>query len=180
MTPDRWFTVFVSLITFLLGWLIARNYQRRSDRRRIPTFMLQARQSLASPSLTVQGGVKVIHEGAEVGANGITHLNVYFWNAGTLPILQAEVLEPYTISLPVKILRYSVVKSSRDVAGIHVSVSGGTLTLDFAVLEPGDGATLYLVYDGPADVKIEFRGACLDAAKPKILDDPIYLVPRPK
>jgi hypothetical protein len=181
MTPDRWFTVFVSLVTFFLGWLVARHYQRRSDRRRIPTFMLQARQSLASPSLISEGGVRVIHEGAEVGANGITHGNIYFWNAGTLPILQSEVLEPYTISLPVQILRCSLLKSSREVAGIRVSVSGCTLTLDFAVLEPGDGATLYIVYDGPANANIEFGGACLDAAKPKILlDDPIYLVPKPK
>jgi hypothetical protein len=181
MTPDRWFTVFVSLITFFLGWLIARHYQRRSDKRRIPTFMLQARQLLASPDLISGGGLKVIHEGAEVGLHGITHGNVYFWNAGTLPILHSEVLEPYTISLPVRILRYSLLKSSREVVGIHVSLSGCTITLDFAVLEPGDGASLYIVYDGPPDVSIEFKGACLDAAKPKILlDDPIYLVPKPK
>ena len=86
------------------------------------------------------GGVKVIHEGAEVGANGISHGNVYFWNAGTLPILRAEVLEPYTISLPGRILRSSVLKFSREVAGIQLSVAGSILTLDFAVLEPGDGA----------------------------------------
>src|ERR1700688_4722100 len=101
MTPDRWFTLVVSAVTFLLGGLLTRHYYRRSDKRRSPTFMLGSREALSSPRLIASARIKMIHDGAEVGVNGITHAQVYFWNAGNLPILQSEVLERYTLSLPV-------------------------------------------------------------------------------
>jgi len=99
-----------------------------------------------------------------------------------LTILQSEILEPYTISLPVRILSWNVLKVSRDVVGLLVSPTDETLkalTLQFAVLEPGDGATLRVAYDGPRKTGMEFKGACLNAPKPTILPaDPIYSVPR--
>jgi hypothetical protein len=48
MTPDRWFAVIISSITFLLGalitWLVSR-YHARSDKKRMPTFMMQWRRT---------------------------------------------------------------------------------------------------------------------------------------
>jgi hypothetical protein len=84
----------------------------------------------------------------------------------------------------VRILTWNVLKVSRDVVGLLVSPTDETLkalTLQFAVLEPGDGATLRVIYDGPRKTGMEFKGACLDAPKPTILPaDPIYSVPRVK
>jgi hypothetical protein len=180
MTPDRWFTLVVSAVTFLLGGLLARHYYQRSNKLRKPTFILGGRELLSSPRL-LSASVKMIHGDVEVGANGITHAQLYFWNAGNSPILKSEVLEQYALSFPVRILHASLVKSNRDVVGIHVSASEYAVTIDFAVLEPGDGATLYIVYDGPANATIEFKGACLGSAKPTVLSgDPIYLTPKPK
>ncbi len=84
-----------------------------------------------------------------------------------------EVLEPFTITLPVTILEYDLMKSSRAAAGIELIgdevIRPKALTLQFAVLEPGDGGTIRIIYDGPVNTPIEFRGACLDAPKPIVL-----------
>jgi hypothetical protein len=115
----------------------------------------------------------------EVGHNGISEATIFFWNSGTLPILADEVLEPYTITIRnVPILAHSVLKSSRDVIGMKLSYLGedeDRLELGFAVLEPGDGVSIRLIFDGPPTSKIAFSGACLESRKPTVLEpDPIY------
>jgi hypothetical protein len=176
MTFDRWLAVIGIVVGGVISWLISRYFYRRSDKRRIPTFVLQATKVLAEPELADINDLSVICKGQEAGRHGVSEALIYFWNSGTLPILQNEVLEPYVISLPVRILGYSV-KWTRDVVGMQLSISEGnsSLTLRFTVLEPGDGAVFRLAFDGPRKTKIEFKGACLDAPKPTVLPpDPIY------
>jgi hypothetical protein len=180
-TIDRWLTILGIVGSGLLSWIITRHYYRRSDKKRVPTFVLQSTSTLSESVLTRISGLKLTYDGEDIGKNGISDAKIYFWNSGTLPILQGEILEPYCISLPVRILAYSVLKSSRDVVGFSVSheKSSDALILQFAVLEPGDGATLVFVFDGPRNTEIKFKGACLDAPKPTVLPpDPIYALPR--
>jgi hypothetical protein len=130
--------------------------------------------------LTTFSGLSVKYDGEDIGKNGIAEAKIYFWNSGTLPILQDEILDPYVISLPVRILAHRVLKSNREVVGFSVSheKSSNELALHFAVLEPGDGATLVLLFDGPRNTEIKFKGACLNAPKPTVLPpDPIYFRP---
>jgi hypothetical protein len=184
MTLDRWLTVLGVLASGLLSWMVSRYFYRRADKRRTPTFVVKpGRISLSEAGLSRVEGLSLLHGGRQVGGDGITEAHVYFWNSGTLPILQDEILEPFTLSLPVSILHYSVLKSSRDVVGFRVSGSGDvppkSLTFQFSVLEPGDGATIRIVYDGPVRTQIDFRGACLDAPKPTVLPpDNVYFIPR--
>jgi hypothetical protein len=184
MTLDRWVTVLGVLASGLFSWLVSRYFYRRSDKRRIPTFVIKpGRTPLSQAGLRQVESLAVLHEGRQVGAQGITEAQVYFWNSGTLPILKDEILEPFTLSLPVSILHYSVLKSSREVVGFQVSASDDvpprSLAFHFSVLEPGDGATIRVIYDGPLRTQIEFTGACLDAPKPMVLPpDNVYFTSR--
>lgn len=176
MTIDRWIT----LVLAVVSWFVARYYYRRSEKKRVPTFILHSMRALAEPGLCGVGDFALSYRGAEVGRNGITEAKVNFWNSGQLPILEDEVLETYTISTPVRILTHSVLKASRDVVNLRPALneSQTALALHFAVLEPGDGATLRFVFDGPRNTKIEFNGACLESRKPLVLSpDPIYSLP---
>lgn len=187
MTTDRWLTVIGIVASCFLSWLISRHFYRRSDKRRIPTFVVRpSRKTLVDPGLKSVDGWSVLLEDREVGVRGITEAQIYFWNSGTLPILQNEILEPFIISFPEPILRCSVLKSNRDAIGMGVSVpeliyENKLLLIRFTVLEPGDGATIQVIYDGPPDAQIEFKGACVGAAKPTVLPpDNVYFIPLSK
>jgi hypothetical protein len=182
MTLDRWLAVIGVIASGLLSWIISRYFYKRSDKRRIPTFVVQSTKVLMESGLRSIEDLSVRFGRIEVGEEGITEAKIYFWNSGAAAILRSEVLEPYTITLRgAPILAFSVLKQSRDVIGLQLSrvgEDGEALELGFAVLEPGDGATLQIVYDGPPKTAIEFKGACLNAPKPTVLPpDPIYSLP---
>jgi hypothetical protein len=189
MTPDHWLWVIGLLLSAFISWIVSRYYYRRSEKKRTPTFIVQSVNTLVDSNFLKRGGFSVLWErryGAgpdlAVGDEGISEATIYFWNSGNLPILADEVLEPYRITIKnVPILGYSVVKSSRDVVGMKLSYlgeDGDGLELGFSVLEPGDGVTIRLIFDGPPTSKIVFSGASLECRKPKILPpNPIYSVP---
>lgn len=72
-------------------------------------------------------------------------------------------MEPFEIFVAADaILDFSVPTSSRKSVDFRVDYDEGSvnvLRLSFSVLEPGDGATVRIVYDGPEETDIEFRGA---------------------
>src|SRR5437762_9590846 len=99
MTLDHllWATAVVAGIVG--SWLITRHYYRRSVyAKRVPTFIVQSTFPVVVPGLSNIPGLSVALRGREIGKEGITQARIYFWNSGTLPILQSEILEPYTIS----------------------------------------------------------------------------------
>lgn len=186
MTLDRWLTLLVGFASIAVTWLASRHYYRRADRKPLPTFIVQSRQALAAPGLGAIG-LSLLHDGREVGKLGITRLQIYFGNSGTLPIQQS--LDPFRIVLTLPILACSVIKATRDVNVIGLQISftnrmigeecDAVATLDFSVLEPGDGGTIELIYDGPFHTKVEFKGACIGAPKPLVLPpDDIYSMAR--
>jgi hypothetical protein len=161
-------------------WLVSRYFYTRSDKKRIPTFILQSTKVLAEPELSHISGLSAICNGIDIAKSGVVKAKIYFWNSGTLPILKSEVQEPYAITLPGPILYDLVTKLNREVTEL-VSMpdanSPNVLTLNFAVLEPGDGGTIEVVYAGPVKT-IEFKGACLESHRPTILPpNPIYTIP---
>jgi hypothetical protein len=174
MTPDRWFTVWFSIacvaVGGLISWILARYYYRRADKRRIPTFAVSKKQKvLASPELFGVDGISILENDQPKKPTYIRELLVYFWNSGTLAIQPSEVLEPFTVRLPSPILQWEVLKISRPVVRLQVGaepLSG--LRIDFSVLEPNDGATIRIVYEGE-EASPTFRGTCLDVARPTVL-----------
>lgn len=174
MTPDRWFTVWFTagglVIGGLVTWFVSRYFYRRADKRRIPTFMVGKNQKvLCSPELFGVEGIKVLEEDSPKEPTYIRELLVYFWNSGTLAIQRSEVLEPFFIQLGPPILQFRVLKTSRPVVGFVVRHFQNELTLDFSVLEPNDGATISIVYEGNEEATPEFGGTCLQVAEPTVL-----------
>lgn len=186
MSVDRWLAV-LGLTVAVLGIpftvIVSRYYYRRSDKKRVPTFVIQSRKALSQATLTSSAAkLTVLYDGKEVGREGITEAKIYFWNSGTMPIRTEDVLRPYTISSSVPILSYSIVKFSREITGLSIQrVTENEIKLVFSALEGGDGCTLTIVYDGPTSTGIEFNGAVLDSRKPLVLPPhDSYAVPKSK
>lgn len=178
MTTDRWLAIVFLAIGGLISWFITRYYYSRGEKRRAPTFVIRPeRELLATSKLASLPEFSVTHKGAPVGTDGITEVQIYFWNSGTLPILHTDVLEPFAIEFPGKILSSSLLKLSRDVIRLRLSPVDQRLDLTFELLEPGDGATLQIVYDGAPNATVLFSGVCVGAPKPLLLPpDKVYFI----
>jgi hypothetical protein len=121
MTLDRWLWVIGIVVTSIVTWMVSRYFYKRSDKRRIPTFVVQSTKVLMESGLRSVEDLSVRFGRIEVGEKGISEAKIYFWNSGAAAILRSEVLQPYTITLRgVPILAYSVLKQSRDVIGLQL------------------------------------------------------------
>jgi len=173
MTPDRWIAA-ASLALGIIGIAMAVYFYRRTDKKRVPTFMVNpSKRTLVQPELAKFDKFSLLYDGTEVGKSGITAIQVYFWNSGSLEILSSQVLKPYSISISNgRILSWSIIKTNRGV--IHPQLvrddeNFNSLRLSFAVLEPGDGAVIEIVYDGPPAAKVEIDGVCVGSHRPMVL-----------
>ena len=188
MSVDRWL-ILISLVITIGAVLFSIWAYRRGEKRRIPTVVkAPAPEVLVKSVVSRLAGFSVTYNGKSVGNNGVTALFIYFWNDGQLPILQSDVISPYTVSFPkeVRILDLAVTKSTRSILGIEVQVTSNnsesdSVVIKFAVLEPGDGLKLQIIFDGPPDSQIIFEGSCIGSAKLRVLaPDWTYFVSRSK
>jgi len=173
MTPDRWIAA-ASLAIGIIGIAVAVYFYRRTEKKRVPTFMVNpVRRSLVQPELAKFEKFSLLYEGTEVGKRGITAIQVFFWNSGSLEILSSQVLRPYSISISDgRILSWSFIKTNRGVIQpqlVRADENFNSLDLSFAVLEPGDGAVIEIVYDGPPVAKVEIDGVCVGSQRPTVL-----------
>ena len=173
MTPDRWIAA-GSLAIGIIGIAAAAFFHRRTEKKRVPTFMVNpSRRSLVQPELAKFDKFSLLYDGTEVGKRGITAIQVFFWNSGSLEILSSQVLKPYSISVSDgRILGWSIIKTNRGVLQpqlVRADENFNSLDLSFAVLEPGDGAIIEIVYDGPPAAKVEIDGVCVGSHRPMVL-----------
>jgi hypothetical protein len=173
MTPDRWIAA-VSLALGIIGIAMAVYFYRRTEKKRIPTFMVNPRRrNLVEPELAKFENFSLLYDGTEVGKRGITAIQVYFWNSGSLEILSSQVLKPYSISISDgRILSWSIIKTNRGVIQpqlVRDDQNFNSLHLYFAILEAGDGVVIEIVYDGPPDAKVEIDGVCVGMHRPMVL-----------
>ncbi len=172
MTVDRWLAV-IGLLFGLISIGLAFYFYKRTVKRRAPTFVVNPKRSvLVAPEIRAFDQFAISFEGKPLSEKGITSVQVYFWNSGSLEIIGSELLKPYSISIPdATILNWSVIKTNRDV--IHAQLTkldeSNSLLLSFAVLEPNDGAVLQIIYDGPLNARIVFDGACVGSPRPTVL-----------
>jgi hypothetical protein len=187
MNADRWVAL-ISLVITVGAVVFSIWAYRRGEKYRVPTGVTApSPEVLIKPVISRLAGFSVTYKGQPVGNNGVTALFIYFWNDGQLPILQSDVIAPYTIVFPkeARILDLNVTKSTRPILGIEAQViSDGetdSVALKFAVLEPGDGLKLQIIFDGPADSQVTFEGSCIGSAKVRVLTpDWTYFVNRGK
>ncbi|HMD76787.1 MAG TPA: hypothetical protein VKG86_05375 [Terracidiphilus sp.] len=128
---------------------------------------------MVQPELAKFDKFSLLYDGTEVGKSGITAIQVFFWNSGSLEILSSQVLKPYSISISdEQILSWSIIKTNRGVIQpqlVRTDENFNSLRLSFAVLEPGDGVVIEIVYDGPPSAKVEIDGICVGSHRPTVL-----------
>lgn len=171
---DRWLGVIglaVAILGIPISVLISRHYYRRAEKIRVPTFVIKNRWSLSDPGLTKNvAGLVLMSNGQNVGKEGISQAKIHFWNSGSQAITRDDVLEPYSISLPIPILSFWANKVSREVTQLELQRdTANRLILRFALLEPGDGGTFTIVFDGPKESPIDFNGVCFECPKPTVV-----------
>lgn len=174
MTVDRWLAI-CGLFLGLVGLGAAYFFYRRQVRERLPTFVINPRRKcLVHSDCTRHAGFLLRFNSREIGSAGVSAVEVYFWNSGSLDIPSSAVRKPYFIRIHEScILSYRILKTNRDV--LHVEVTGGggvsdALELSFDILEPGDGAVIEIIYEGPINAQIDFGGVSVGALKPVVLE----------
>jgi hypothetical protein len=113
--------------------------------------------------------MRVVRTDGQPVEQDVTGIRVYFWNDGRKPLLPAEVIEPYVLSIdaPAEILDFKVLKASRpsvtQVAARRVDGTNNRVAVDFRVLEREQGLSLQLMIAGSPDVKVSMAGAAIGA-----------------
>ncbi|MGD0101159.1 MAG: hypothetical protein ABSC60_12500, partial [Acidobacteriota bacterium] len=97
--------------------------------------------------------LKVLYNNKETGPN-ITAIQVAIWNDGKRAIHGDDILEDITLRLEphYTILESPIRKLTRRATGFDIIRSIDQLTFKWRILEPGDGAVIQIIYDGPASV----------------------------
>ncbi len=165
------------LLLGVLGISLAIYYGRRAEKRRIPTFVIQpSPEVLIKEALLAYRGFSVKFHNIPVIEQSVVAVHIQFWNRGSLPIIKSEILRPYKIVFPksCKFLDLAIVKQSRPEIQTKLCVDNGDeqefVSIDFNILEPGDGMTIHVLYNGPATAKFEFDGVCIGAPGPEVID----------
>jgi hypothetical protein len=163
-----------SLLIGILGVVLACFFYFRGQRERKPLYVVQpTRNIVVNRALAVGKRITVLYDGQSLEAQNVTTLQCTFWNAGGEPIKGSDVLIPIRLSLPkdTEILDISVIKQSRpSIINFTAATEKGskgertnTATLNFTILEKGDGATLQLVYVGTPEVPVTISGTVVGA-----------------
>jgi hypothetical protein len=98
--------------------------------------------------------LRVLYNGVETGPN-VTAAQIAIWNAGKAPIRMENILDDLTLRLEpgYRILEATVRKVTRPVVAFKLlpaDQDSRRLRLQWRILEPGDGAVIQVIYDGPA------------------------------
>src|SRR5438309_549329 len=109
--------------------------------------------------------LRVEFKGQSISGSDVIAVQVGVWNEGRLSVRRENVLRPLELVLtpPAAVLQASVVRPSRDVAGLRLSddaesLKRGRVAVHFKILERGDGATVQLIYAGPRETGVELAG----------------------
>jgi hypothetical protein len=107
--------------------------------------------------------LRVLHADGSPLAADVISTTAYLWNAGNAPIRSEQVLEPLLVHLENgTILDFRVTAVSRPATQLSVSrharAEANTLEIDFRILEPGDGLTMQILYEGSVEAAIDISG----------------------
>jgi len=158
----------------ILGFVLACFFYFRGQRERKPVYVVQPiRNIIVNRALAVGQRLAVLYDGRSLEAQNVTALQCTFWNAGGEPIKATDIEIPIKLFLPrgAEILDISVIRQSRPLVVNFTAVADksqtgertNSATLNFTILEKGNGATLQLVYIGTPDAAVAIEGAVIGA-----------------
>jgi len=105
----------------------------------------------------------VRRDGTEVGKN-VYLARLYLWNSGNVPLRRGDILRPLVLSAGrAEILDPKVAVATRpDITGFSIALKAGSgLSVDFTLLEPGDGCAMNVLYASGQPVAFSLEGAVL-------------------
>lgn len=156
----------VGLAVGVVGIALSMVFYSKSQVSRAPVFLVDPvrmeiinRDRISGAPITV-----VRHDGRKIERD-IYLARLYFWNIGELSIRKPNILESLQVILDDRdgeILDYKILKQTRDVVkGEMKPVDDGpmhNLSVQFNILEQGDGFTAQVTYIGRVDSPIVMRG----------------------
>jgi len=159
---DRWLGV-IGIVVGILGIAASVYAYFASQRQRRPTFVddpdrtvIVARQNVSSAP------IRVIRSDGSPVLSDVVSARFYFWNDGNESIRHENVLAPLRVTLAgrtARILDYKLIRATRSVCGIGlIPDSPTTLRVDFRILEPGDGFTAQIIFEGDRNAQMGIAG----------------------
>lgn len=111
----------------------------------------------------------VILDGTAIQGD-LSSAEIQIWNDGKEPIRKGDILKPVTISMESNRPIYKVESViTRDVIGggvITTNYHKGTFTVDWNILEKGDGIKLQIIYGGNVKTQLHVGGAFVGQSEP--------------
>ena len=162
MSRDGWFGL-IGVVVGVAGIAASLYFYLAGKRYRSPTFiddpdrtLIVARETISRAPLQV-----LRSDGTPVSAD-VVSVRFYFWNDGNEPIRSEHILSPIRLRLAGRhatILDYKIIRASRSVCAVTLQRESSTaLQLGFRILEPGDGITGQIIYEGDRNAQLAAAG----------------------
>jgi hypothetical protein len=152
------------LLPILLGILVNFVYDKLTERKREPTFIVNPLKSrIIQQELLKDRPIAVVDRQGNEIKEDVHIVTFYFFNNGAMSIRDENVLKPFKIYFSNKnrLLDFNILKKSRELCGINVSPYDsikGIWTVGFTILEEGDGFTAQIIYSGKDDTDLRIDG----------------------
>jgi hypothetical protein len=155
----------IGAVLGLIGIIIGIISYNRSIRERIPVFLVEPELTPIIVANNLNNApIRVIRksDNKEI-VSDLTAITFYFWNAGKEPIKSSNILKDLIIEFSntaIKILDAKIIRTSREISGIHISenANGSSLLIGFEILEKDDGFAGQIIYEGAPKSKLLISG----------------------
>ncbi|PWI46427.1 hypothetical protein CEE45_16920 [Candidatus Heimdallarchaeota archaeon B3_Heim] len=159
------FNVFL-VVMAVVGWIINAYFFFKSERIRGPTYLVSSEINKVYDSKKVSPKLILLKTPGEKIEKDVFLVTVHFWNSGKLPIEPQDIREPvkFTIRNCEEIVDYNVISETNpEITDFRVSPGGDrkSLILNWAHLDPKNGAKFQVFYTGPPNPEYLFTGNIL-------------------
>lgn len=146
----------------VVGLAISIHFYIATIAERRPIFLLDAssRAVIGSKQEIADSAIVFTRRDGKPITKDVNIAKFYFWNDGSLPIKQNEILKSIRIYVENgEILSFKLLLMTRDVIGAKVVQSApDSIILTATILEKSDGLSGQIIYEGPKDARIKLEG----------------------
>lgn len=162
----------------LISTMTTYYFYHISIQRREPTAIISSeRTTIVNSNAPELSDLTVLFKGNEINGKNVAAMRIYFWNAGSLAIHKADILENdhvIRLSFPenVQVLKPLLLRASRTIINMKVlfcTDNKRDICINFDLLEHNDGAAIQIIYAGPSNVEPIMSGTIEGAGTIKML-----------
>lgn len=156
----------IAIISIILAIVIPLNMR---ENRELVYAVNPIRTEIVSTENT--SSLTILYDGRNLGSSNITAVQIALWNSGDLSIVHDDILKDIIINTEpsVNILEAKIVKNMSDSEITKLTIDNsienlrvGRIPVTWKILEKNDGASIQIIYQGSADVKISVTGHIKD------------------